>query len=214
MKNLFIAFFIVLASSYNSFAKWGYVSLDELVKDSDLIIIGTLQEVSEYTKNDVDYGEGFILVEEIVFESPENSKGFTLKPKDKLQLKWQNNSFIACPRISHKHSKNKKEIWLLTIEFDGTVWANYPGRSRSLEDLKEIEKLLGRLKKNKAPEMVITQKQINHTEQSVKINESFANIEGADASDTKQYSVFNALVVAFLSLTFYWILYRSKFKIR
>ena len=150
MKNLFVAGFVVLAFSYNCFAKWGFVSLDELTKDSDLIVVGTLQSVSEYTENGIDYGKGNIVVEKVIFGNVKNADGFSLKPGDNLRLEWRNKSFIACPRIEHKYSENKKEIWLLTVEPDATVRANYPGRSRSLDELREIEKLLRNTKGNTA----------------------------------------------------------------
>ena len=215
MKNLFIAGFVVLAFSYNCFAKWGFVPLDELTKDSDLIVVGTLQSVSEYTENDMDYGEGYIVVEKVIFGNVKNADGFSLKAEDNLQLKWRNKSFIACPRIEHKYSENKKEIWLLTVEGDGTVRADYPGRSRSLEELREIKKLLRSMKGfNKISKTVNTKKTINRVNQTIEKAKSVAAVKLVAVSDEKQYSPLNALIVAFFSLAFYRILYRSRFKIR
>ncbi len=50
MKTLFTACFIILSFSFNCFAMWALISTDELVKESDLIVIGTLQSVSRYTR--------------------------------------------------------------------------------------------------------------------------------------------------------------------
>lgn len=214
MKNLFAAGFIVLTFSYNSFARWGFVSLDELVRDSDLIIVGTLQSISEFTENNVDYGEGFILVEKVIFRSAESHNGFSFNPKDKLQLKWENNSFVACPRISHKHSKNKKEIWLLTLESDGTVRANYPGRSRSLDDLSEIKRLLENLNKFEEVSKATSDNQITLQTNSTINNDLSISNGVVKVSSSKQFSILNALVTALFSIGLYWILYRSRFKIR
>ncbi len=45
MKNLFIVVFVIFAFSLSAFAKLDFIPLDELVEESDLIIIGTLKEI-------------------------------------------------------------------------------------------------------------------------------------------------------------------------
>ena len=124
---LLIGIFLMLLST-NVFAKWGFIPLEELVEDSDLIVVGTLQTVSEYTKDETDFSEGRILVESIIYGNVKTETNQFLKANDKLYLKWQNLSYIACPRIEHKYVLNQKGIWLLKVDPDGSVRADYPGR--------------------------------------------------------------------------------------
>jgi hypothetical protein len=120
--------------SSSSLAMWRIPPLDELVHDSDIIVIGTLEQVSEYTQNGMDYGQGSILIDEVVW-GMENPGGL-------LSLKWQNESILACPRVEHRHNEGKKSIWLLTVEPDGSVRANNPGRVVELGERPRVEQCL------------------------------------------------------------------------
>lgn len=122
-------------SSY-SLAMWAIPPLDELVHDSDIIVIGTLEQVSEYTQNGMDYGQGSILIDEVVW-GMENPGGL-------LSLKWQNESILVCPRVEHRPNKGKKRIWLLTVEADGSVRADNPGRVVELGERARVEQYLAK----------------------------------------------------------------------
>lgn len=218
MKTLPVTCFIILAVSYNAFAKWGFVSLDELIKESDLIVTGTLQSVSEYSKEDTDYGEGIILIEKVVSGNVKTINGFPLKTGDKIELKWHNLSMIACPRVEHKWSENKKEIWLLTVENDKSVRADYPGRSVSLDKLDEVKKHLRKRKSsNKTAQIVKTQNdgwQISQPIIAEQTSEIVYCALHSEESKQKEYSPFRALLVILASISLYYLLYRSRFKIR
>ncbi len=218
MKNLSVTCFIILVVSYNAFAKWGFVSLDELVKESDLIVIGTLQSVSEYSKEDTDYGEGMILIEKVVSGNIKTINGFPLKAGDKIQLKWQNLSMIACPRVEHKGSENKKEIWLLTVENDKTVRADYPGRSVPLDNLAEVKKYLPKQNPtNKNAKIVNTQNDEEQISQMLSVEKTSEVIKCplySEQSKQKEYSPFQAFLIILASMSLYYLLYRSRFKIR
>ncbi len=219
MKTLFTACFIILSFSFNCFAEWALIPTDELVKESDLIVIGTLQSVSRYTKDNVDYSEGKIVVEKVISGNVKTTEGFPLKLGDKIKLKWQASTLIVCPRLDHSSNEYEKGIWLLEVESDGTVSADYPGRFNSLDEMSEIKKILRKMKVRKTSHRVelSNENPLNITNQQIQNSDTFENqtIEPVKTSTTVgSYSTFNALLVALFSLGLYLILYRSRFKIR
>jgi hypothetical protein len=115
---------------------WALVPLEELVQDCDLIVVGTLDGVSEYSQNGMDYGQGTILIDEVIWGAA--SAG------DSVLLKWQNSSARICPRVEHRQSQGEKAIWLLTAEHGGVVRANDPGRCVHLGDRGKVERILKR----------------------------------------------------------------------
>ena len=83
-----------------SSAEWVMLPLEELVCDSDLIVVGTLSSVSEYSKNGMDYAQGTITVDETIWGA--------VPPGETLTLKWDNPSNLKCPRVGHRHNSDKK----------------------------------------------------------------------------------------------------------
>lgn len=140
MKYICIIIVMLLINS-NTWARWAYIPLKDAVKKSDLIVIGTLKDVKEHTKDEIDYGEGIITVDTVLYgKLPQKEK--------KLSLKWQNRTGLACPRVEHKHKENKKGIWLLNIKKDSSVIANHPSRFQTLDKKDEILKFIKKLNKN------------------------------------------------------------------
>lgn len=130
---------LVLLLPAAAFPDWIVISLESAVKDSDLVVTGTLHDVSEETREGVDYGKGEITVDEVLWGRAEVG--------EKLTLVWQNASDIECPRVEHREHRNKRAIWLLTRRPGGEVAADNPGRfvpaekrDRVLELLREREK--------------------------------------------------------------------------
>ena len=62
-----------------SSAEWVMLPLEELVCDSDLIVVGTLSSVSEYSKNGMDYAQGTITVDETIWGAVPPGETLTLK---------------------------------------------------------------------------------------------------------------------------------------
>jgi len=116
---------------------WTTISLESAVKTSDIIIIGTLRNVSEETHDGIDYGTGEITVDEVL-------RG-KARPGEKLVLKWQNESNVMCPRVEHEDDSNKQLIWLLTITRDQNVAADNPGRVAVLEKKQRVIELIREL---------------------------------------------------------------------
>ncbi len=116
------------------FAKWASVSLKELLKETDLIVVARLTDVSEVTTNSVDYGSGTLTVTEVIRGSGKNG--------DKLRLEWSNATGLICPRVEHRGHKDQTLIWLLQSSTNTVVTADYPGRVLELKQRAELYKLL------------------------------------------------------------------------
>ncbi|HEX8745571.1 MAG TPA: hypothetical protein VF717_00120, partial [Pyrinomonadaceae bacterium] len=134
MKRLLLLISIILSSAFPSYGEWAYVPLNQLVQDSDLIIIGELRSVSEYSADGFDYGQGTIMVSEVIWGN--------VKAGDELTLRWKNQSNIICPRIEHYQNRNRRGIWLLTSDGGRNVRADYPERFAEMRKRAEIENIL------------------------------------------------------------------------
>ena len=102
MKYIYVILISLLFQS-TVWAEWGLLPLKDTVKESDLVVIGTLTGIKEYTENKMDYGSGTITVEEVLY-------GKLPAKEKKITLIWQNRSGLACPRVEHRHQKDKKGI--------------------------------------------------------------------------------------------------------
>lgn len=140
MKYLRCAIVIALLPLV-AFSWWRIIPLDEAVKDSDMIIVGTLRHVSEETRDEFDYGAGELTVDEVLSGSLEEGQ--------KLSLAWKNESGVICPRIVHQNDQNKQLIWLLKMKPDGKVAADNPGRYIAVENKETVIRLLSGIRKSK-----------------------------------------------------------------
>ena len=139
MKRFPIVLFLLCSLPTPSSAMWQFTPpLEDRVCDSDLIVVGTLSSVNEYSKDGTDYGEGLITVAETVWGA--------VPPGETLTLKWFNESGIVCPRVEHGQRADKEGIWLLTLSSDGEVRANYSERFVELDHKEEVIKILARKK--------------------------------------------------------------------
>lgn len=127
--------FLILGLPAAARAEWAMVPVETLVQESDIIVVGTLRDVSEYTADWVDYGQGHIVVREVIWGR--------VSPGDSLLLKWSNASALACPRVEHRGRAGWEGIWLLTPEGDA-VSANHPGRFVELSERRQVEAALAR----------------------------------------------------------------------
>ncbi|HKG14009.1 MAG TPA: hypothetical protein VKB12_11735 [Pyrinomonadaceae bacterium] len=127
--------FLLLCLPATGSAMWALVPLEELVEESDIIVVGTLRGVSEHTADGIDFGEGRIEVREVIWGR--------VSPGDSLTLKWQNASAIACPRVEHRYNADEEGIWLLTRDGEA-VNANYPGRFVGTSERRKVEAALAR----------------------------------------------------------------------
>lgn len=128
-----LVLFLLLCLPASARAMWALVPLDVLVQGSDLIVVGTLRDVAEHTADGVDYGQGRVVVREVIWGG--------VSPGDSLTLRWQNASSVGCPRVEHRHSQGEEGIWLFTRD-GGAVRADYPGRFVGLDRRGEVEAAL------------------------------------------------------------------------
>ena len=115
-------------------ATWAPMTLEELLKQTDAIVVARLTDVKETTKRGTDYGSGTLTVTEVI-------RG-VIKSGGKLRLEWSNRSEVYCPRVEHKPHEGKTRIWLLQASTNGAFTANYPLRVLEVEKRKELDDLL------------------------------------------------------------------------
>lgn len=212
MKNLSAACFIVLAFAFSCFAKIMPVPLKESIRNSDLIVVGTLTDVSERKEDGTIYGKGKIVVEQFIAGNIMTANGSKLKTGDKLPLDYMEG--FACVYGSHKRIENEKGIFLLTLDKNGEIlYKDF----RSLESLSEILNFLRKNVKSKTNSKKV--KIHNETEQAPTLeNPKQQKPEisfGVYSRERKiNYHPIAALLVIFCSILLYYLLYRSRFKIR
>lgn len=135
MLKIVISIQILLVFASTSEAIWVKRPLTELVRESDLIIVGTLHDIIENRNvRDKDYGRGWIDVHEVIWGS--DAVG------DSVLLTWENSSFLSCPRVEHGGYEGKKLIWLLTDHKNGEMRADHPSRRVPLNKRHELEHAL------------------------------------------------------------------------
>ena len=134
MMKYALSIMLIFFLSITAISEEIIISLEMAVKTSDIIVIGTLKNVSEETKDGIDYGRGEITVDEVLLGN--------VKENEKLILVWQNKSNIDCPRVEHRNNQNKQYIWLLKEKAIGEVAADNSGRIVSVENKKSVLELL------------------------------------------------------------------------
>jgi hypothetical protein len=211
MKNLTFASLILLFLACNSFAKLMFIPLEEAIKDKDLIIVGTLTGISEYSNGGETAGKGTIVVEQFITGNIKTNQGLQLKSGDELRLTYVEN--FACVMGSHRRMENEKGIFLLTLNGSGEIETK---DFRSLESLAEIKKLLRKgIKTNTTAKIIKTI--INSDELSqIPLKTSDLPIKcvfGIEKEENK-HSPLLALLAILSSILLYCVLYRSRFKIR
>jgi len=213
MKSLFVVCFILLAFSFNVFGNLIFVPLDEAVKNSDLIVVGTLRGVSEKSESGTTYGTGEIFVERFIAGNVKTAKDITLKSGDRLQLNYFEN--FVCVYGSHKRIENEKGVFLLTLNDNGEIQSK---DFRSLGDLPEIRKLLKKgIKPNGIARTIkIQNEQIIQTTLIESPENQVAEVGfcamKSNGANTKEYSLMRAFLVILFSTLLYRVLYRSRFK--
>ncbi len=215
MKNLFGACLIILTLAVSSFAEVSKVLLNVAVKESDLIIVGTLREISEKNGSIGISGNGMILIEQFIAGNVKTDKGLTPSAGDGFELDYVENN--ACVMGSHRAIENEKGVFLLYFDESGELKAE---DFRPLSDLAEIKRLLKKgVRRQKASKMIKT---LKDAEQEINVpslkNPSEENSPitfGIDEIDpTPDFGAVRAFFVLSFSGALYYFLYRSRFKIR
>jgi uncharacterized protein YheU (UPF0270 family) len=134
MMNYALSLILILFLPIAAISEDIIISLEMAVKTSDIIVIGTLKNVTEETKDGMDYGKGEITVDEVLLGNA--------KENEKLILVWQNRSNIDCPRVEHRNHQNKQAVWLVTQKSKGEVAADNLGRFVSVEKKESVLDLI------------------------------------------------------------------------
>lgn len=222
MKKLLPVVSVILVFTFNlfaqSFTQWK--PLERLVKESDLIVSGTLHSVSNYTKDNIDYSEGIIVIEEFISGNVKTTEDSPLKTGDKIKLTWQNPSTKTHNRVELGGSENNETIKILRVKGDGTVTVDnyFSMRSASTKQRNEIREILQKQKTRKSLRKVKLFNETysdanNQNWQTQNPNTIQNQITEADKK-ASGYSYPNALITILFSISLYWILYRSRFRIR
>lgn len=196
----------VLILTFNLEAKWLFIPTEQLVREADLIVVGTLHTAYEDSEG---IGSGYINVVEIIGGVPKTLEGRYLRIGDDLTIDWADN--WACAAGMHLRRQGYKGVWLLDVEKNGTVSAAYPGKFASLEQLHEIQKLLLK-SKSKAPAAVEVQGEIKSFP-PVPQAQLIEFVTDAGSADF-DYSLTRALLTFLFAAALYFRLFRSRFRIR
>src|SRR5687767_14379706 len=103
MKELILSAVVGLSLSTIVPGMWALVPLDELVAESDLIIVGTLYAAAE---DDEGIGKGYIMVDEIVSGRAKTFENRPLVVGNSLKITWADN--WACAMGMHMGRANQK----------------------------------------------------------------------------------------------------------
>jgi len=189
------------------FAKWALVPLDELVAESDLIVIGTLHSAFE---NEEGLGSGQILVEKIITEGAKTQEGSQLMPGDNLKINWSDN--WACAAGTHVGRVNKKGIYLLNVQLNGTVSAAYPGRFIEVAELGQVTRFLKRQKDKKSAKVDVAKEQLPKLAEPSKTY--LLSHESIPSTPIDDLASLRAGLVLLFSFGLYLFMYKSRFRIR
>ena len=215
MKKVFVICFITLILSAVTFGNFLYLSIKERIESNNLIVIGELENVTETETREFRISKGTIVIDKIIYGRFVNSFQQKLKPGDKVKVEWRNSKMIAC---QFSFSENEKEIWFLKVEDKGKIVNLSPNTSSSLSELAEVKKhLKNKEGKDTNAKNIKTQKDFVKTDSSSlsKIsNENVTKQVLIPKTKNEGDSSFFALLVALASIYLYFVLYRSRFKIR
>lgn len=219
MKNFFIIAFVILSCAFNSFAQsFEHIPLKQLIEESDVVLMGTLRSVSSYSIDNIEYSQGAIVIEEFISGNVETLEGSSLKMGDKIRLTWQNPSSKVNGRLELGGSENNQVIWILKVKNDGTVSSNYFWCYWSTGELQNVKNIIKETKSQKDLKKVELVEEkfsiINGKTQRTIISKNSQNDETKQNKKSSSYSDLVTLIMILISLNLYWILYRSRFKIR
>lgn len=211
MKRCILIFFAMIVFSSVSNAESEYIPTWELLRDTDLVVVGTLRSVSERTIDNIEHSTGIIDIEQVLSGKINTSKNRSLRSGDKISIRWQKLLTVVCPRLEHKGAQNRSGIWLLKVEESGNVLSDNSGRYKYISGLKEIKAELRKAPTRKSGKVV---KLIS--------DEPVANLEIIDVQtsnevffnrEIRMYYPLRAVLVALFFTGLYFVLYRSRFKL-
>lgn len=109
-------------------------TLEDVVPDCDIVVIGKLGATTRSVEGDYVYYRAWITVDKVIFGA--------IASGDSLLLKWHANFRVVCPRTDHSGRVGISKIWLLTAGDNGAYRAPSNQLVRDLSERVEIERIL------------------------------------------------------------------------
>lgn len=212
MRNVLATCLFILTFSNFAVGTLLYTSLDKSVKASDLIVIGTLQSVSKSETEEFEISKGILVIEKVVSGNVRTQNGEPLKAGDKIEVGWNNSKMMSCRFEIAAFSEG---IWLLQLESGGTTKPLFPGAMVSVSELLNVEKELKKPKHSDKTAKTITIADHKRLKPETPINSDSAISSGIYSLERKfDNRPVLTLLIVLGSISLYYLLYRSRFKIR
>ena len=212
MKNLTAACLIVLALALPCFARLTPVSLEEAIQNSDLIVVGILREVTQKEEGGTIYGEGKIVVEQYVTGNVKTRGGDKPAPGDRLQLNYIED--FTCVYGAHKRMEGQRVIFLLSFDDNGEIRSE---DLRARESLADVQAVLAKgFKPRGVFKIIKIEDKIEPATAAENPDEPPAEISFFAYSFERRSILggFRAFLALLFSVSLYYLLYRSRFRIR
>lgn len=214
MKRVLAIFLLVSLLSTVAFSEFAIMKIEERVKSHNLIVIGKLSNISE-TDTKVDTtSSGTLIVEKLVYGNFRKTNRQTLKIGDTIQVQWTNSKMIAC---KFGFPENESEIWFLNVDNEGKVEPLSPSSTATLNEMAEIKKYIKKKKNDLIVRKIQTESIIQKFNQPKQLSTESETVEclySVKESTQKENSLFFVLTIILATISLYYFLYRSKFKIR
>ncbi len=214
MKKLAVACFVVLMLSAFGYAEFAILEIKERVKINNLIVIGRLLNTSETETETQKLSKGTLLIDKTIYGNFVFSNGQKLKSGDKIKVEWQNSKMIACQL---GFAEDTEEIWFLNVNDEGNIESLSPSTTAALDELPEVKEHVKKQKRSN--EAVKTIRISDHSQQN-----SLAEIPTGNDSKISfgiyslerklNYQLILVFLIILSSISLYYLLYRSRFKIR
>lgn len=213
MKTKIFNCLLIFTFSTFAHASFVYFSIEKRVNANNLIVIGTLQTLSRTETDEFEINNGTLVIESVVYGNFANSVQRKLQKGDRISIEWRNVKSFGC---KFGFADDHTEVWFLTVGKDGRIESLGPNSSSDLAKLNEVNKYVKKGSIDKTSKYILLQNEIEKTTKTGSVGqEESANCAfPAYKPETKEYSFFSALLVILASISLYFIMYRSRFKIR
>jgi hypothetical protein len=213
MKKSILSCLFLLVFSTVVFGDLAYFTVEKRVQDNNLIIIGTLKNVVETETQEFEISNGTLEIEKVLYGNYSTASNQKLKSGDKLPIEWRNSKMFAC---KFGFSENESGIWFLNVDNIGEIEQLHNNSSSSLDELSEVKKHLKKKGIDKVSKKIQLQNDVQETNQSELIVQDYSVkcLYSTKQMESNGNSPFSAFLVILASITLYYILYRSRFKIR
>lgn len=208
MKRLVLIVFVISLLTSVGFGKFALVPLKERVKESNLIVIGSISDVSEYENKENIYSSATLHVDKVIWRQfiPIHNSQSNIK----LKVRWVNSKLFACQM---NFPKNIQYIWLLKSNKDGTIEPLYFGATEPRSEINKVKKYV--IKEGKPIQFINDVKE--HIKKEKKPTQSTIVTGNTNVNRSSEIKVESrnsplaALIVLLLSILLYLTFYKREF---